>query len=70
MVKQDVPLQPMDVHSGAEIPLQPLEIPLQPLEELTLEQVDAAGGCDPMGSLCWTKLPVGLGPLEEEPMLE
>ena len=34
MVRQAVPLQPMEVHSGADIHLQPREDP-------TLEQVDA-----------------------------
>ena len=34
MVRQAVPLQPMDVHGGADIHLQPVEDP-------TLEQVDA-----------------------------
>ena len=34
MVRQAVPLQPMDVHGGADIHLQPMEDP-------TLEQVEA-----------------------------
>ena len=34
MVRQVVPLQPMEVHGGADIHLQPMEDP-------TLEQVDA-----------------------------
>ena len=34
MVRQAVPLQPMEVHGGADIHLQPMEDP-------TLEQVDA-----------------------------
>ena len=34
MVRQAVPLQPMEVHSGADIHLQPVEDPMQ-------EQVDA-----------------------------
>ncbi|GAB0204953.1 AN1-type zinc finger protein 5-like [Grus japonensis] len=41
MVKQAVPLQPVEDDSGAEIPLQPMEDP-------TLEQVEAPeGGCGP-----------------------
>ncbi|KAK4806844.1 LOW QUALITY PROTEIN: hypothetical protein QYF61_012565 [Mycteria americana] len=53
MVKQVVPLQPMEVHSGGDIHLQPVEDP-------TLEQVDAPeGGCDPMGSLYWSRLLAG-----------
>jgi len=46
MVRQAVPLQPMEVHSGPHSHLQPMEDP-------TPEQVDAPqGGCDPVGSLC------------------
>ncbi|GAB0203754.1 erbin-like [Grus japonensis] len=67
MVMQAVPLQPMEVNGGA-------DIHLQPMEEPTLEQVDAPkGGCDPMGSLCWSKLlagPVDPWREREEPMLE
>ena len=37
MVRQAVPLQPMEVHGGA-------DIHLQPMEDLTLEQVDAQRG--------------------------
>ncbi|KAJ7404972.1 hypothetical protein WISP_142299 [Willisornis vidua] len=41
-----VPLQPMEVHSGAEIYLQPLKYP-------TTKQVDVPkGGCDPLESPC------------------
>ncbi|GAB0180045.1 AN1-type zinc finger protein 5-like [Grus japonensis] len=41
MVRQAVALQPVEVHGGADIHLQPTEDP-------TLEQVDAPeGGCDP-----------------------
>ncbi|GAB0179988.1 hypothetical protein GRJ2_000464100 [Grus japonensis] len=63
MVGQAVPLQPMEVNGGADIHLQPMEDP-------TLEQVDAPkGGCDPMGSSRWSRLlaaPVDHG----RPMLE
>ncbi|GAB0178442.1 AN1-type zinc finger protein 5-like [Grus japonensis] len=53
MVRQAVPLQPIDDDGGADIHLQPVEDP-------TLEQVDAPeGGCDPVGSLCWSKLLAG-----------
>ncbi|KAJ7425735.1 hypothetical protein WISP_22203 [Willisornis vidua] len=38
MVKQPVPLQPMEVHWGVEIHLQPVEEPCM--------QVDAKGSCD------------------------
>ena len=40
IVKQVVPLQPMEVNTGAEIPLRPVEDPMP-------EQVDGPGeGCD------------------------
>ncbi|KAK4824233.1 hypothetical protein QYF61_012207 [Mycteria americana] len=47
MVRQAVPLQPMEVHGGAEIHLQPMEVHAgadihpQPVEDPTPEQVDA-----------------------------
>ena len=42
MVRQAVPLQPMEVHGAA-------GLHLQPMEDLTLEQVDVPeGGCDPV----------------------
>ncbi|GAB0208605.1 hypothetical protein GRJ2_003326200 [Grus japonensis] len=65
MVKQAVPLQPMEDDGRADIHLQPMEDP-------TLEQVDAPkGGCDPMGSLCWSRLLAGpVDPWREEPTLE
>ncbi|GAB0180545.1 AN1-type zinc finger protein 5-like [Grus japonensis] len=50
MVKQAVALQPMEVDGGADIHLQPMKDP-------TPEQVEAPeGGCDPVGSLCWSSL--------------
>ncbi|GAB0207700.1 AN1-type zinc finger protein 5-like [Grus japonensis] len=52
--------------AGAEIPLQPMEndgeqrFHLQPVEDPTLEQVEAPeGGCDPMGSPRWNKFLAG-----------
>ena len=65
MVRQAVPLQPMKVHSGADIHLQPVEDP-------TPEQVDAPkGGCDPVGTLRWSRLLAGPVDLwREEPTLE
>ncbi|KAK4828522.1 hypothetical protein QYF61_026944 [Mycteria americana] len=49
-VRQAVPLQPMEVNGGADIHVQPMEDP-------TVEQVDAPkGGCELMGSLYWSKL--------------
>ncbi|GAB0181314.1 hypothetical protein GRJ2_000596700 [Grus japonensis] len=64
-VRQAVPLQPMEVHGGA-------DIHLQPMEDTTLEQVEAPeGGCDPVGSLCWSRLLTGpVTPWREEPTLE
>ncbi|GAB0184578.1 AN1-type zinc finger protein 5-like [Grus japonensis] len=65
MVRQAVPLQPMEDDGGADIHLQPVEDP-------TLEQVEAPkGGCDPMESPRWSKfLAVPVAPWKEEPTLE
>ncbi|GAB0206511.1 epimerase family protein SDR39U1 [Grus japonensis] len=65
MVKQAVPLQPMEDDGGAEIPLQPVEDP-------TPERVEAPeGDCDPVGSPRWSKLLAGpVDPWREEPTLE
>ncbi|KAK4829703.1 hypothetical protein QYF61_006078 [Mycteria americana] len=59
MVRQAVPLQPMEVHGGADIHLQPVEDPM-------LEQVDVPeGGCDPRGKLALEQAPVRTcGPME------
>jgi len=47
------PLQPMEVHGGA-------DLHLQPMEDLMPEQVDAPkGGCDPVGSPYWSRLLAG-----------
>ncbi|KAK4829100.1 hypothetical protein QYF61_002051, partial [Mycteria americana] len=64
-VRQAVPLQPMEVHSRADIHLQPMEDPMP-------EQVDAPnGGYDPVGSPCWSRLLAGpVAPWREEPTLE
>jgi len=43
IVRQAVPLKPMEVHGGADLHLQPMEDP-------TPEQVDAQRRLDPMGS--------------------
>ncbi|GAB0177816.1 hypothetical protein GRJ2_000246900 [Grus japonensis] len=65
MVRQAVPLQPMEVDGGADIHLQPMEDP-------TPEQVEAPeGGCDPVGSPHWSKLLAGpMALCREEPRLE
>ncbi|GAB0185353.1 AN1-type zinc finger protein 5-like [Grus japonensis] len=65
MVKQTVPLQPMEDDGGADIHLQSVEDP-------TLQQVDTSkGSCDPVGSPCWSRLLAGpVAPLREEPMAE
>jgi len=65
MVRQAVAVQSMEAHSGADICLQPEEDP-------TPERVDVLkGGCDPVGSLCWSRLLVGPVDLwREEPTLE
>ncbi|GAB0178086.1 AN1-type zinc finger protein 5-like [Grus japonensis] len=59
MVRQAVPLQPMVVDGGADIHLQSMEDPM-------LEQVEAPeGGCDPVGSLRWSRLLAGpVNPVE------
>ncbi|GAB0190914.1 AN1-type zinc finger protein 5-like [Grus japonensis] len=65
MVRQAVPLQPMEIHGGADIHLQPVEDPMP-------EQVDTPEGvCDPMGSPRCSKLLAGpVDPRREEPTLE
>ncbi|GAB0180448.1 AN1-type zinc finger protein 5-like [Grus japonensis] len=65
MVRQAVPLQPMEDDGGADIHLQPMEDP-------TPEQVETPeGGCDPVGSPRWSRLLAGpVAPWREEPMLE
>ncbi|GAB0184486.1 EH domain-containing protein 4 [Grus japonensis] len=65
MVRQAVPLQPME-DDGEQ------RFHLQPMEDLTLEQVETPeGGCDPVGSPHWSKLLAGPVDLwREEPTLE
>ncbi|GAB0183389.1 AN1-type zinc finger protein 5-like [Grus japonensis] len=65
MVRQAVPLQPMEDDGGADINLQPVEDPM-------VEQVEAPeGGCDPVGSPHWSRLLAGPVALwREEPTLE
>jgi len=63
-VRQAVLLQPMEVHDGADIYLQPVEDPMP-------GQLDAEGGCDPMDTLCWARLLAGpVDPWRKEPTLE
>ncbi|GAB0205629.1 hypothetical protein GRJ2_003028500 [Grus japonensis] len=64
-VRQAVPLQPMEVHGGADIHLQPMKDPMP-------EQVEVPkGGCDPLGSPCWSRLLAGpVAPWREEPRPE
>ena len=65
MVRQAVPLQPMEVHCGADIHLQTMEDPT-PLQVDTPE-----GGCDPMESPHWSRFLAGpVDPWREEPTLE
>jgi len=65
MVRQAVPLEPMEVHGGA-------DLHLQPMEDTTLEQIDAPeGGCDPVETPCWSRLLARvMAPWRKEPMLE
>lgn len=54
MVRLAVPLQLIEVNGGADLHLQPIEDPMP-------EQVYASeGSCDPMESLCWSRLLAGL----------
>ncbi|CAM9893866.1 unnamed protein product, partial [Bubo scandiacus] len=66
MVRQAVPLQPMEVNGGADLHLQPVE------EDPTPAQVNVSkGGCDPVGSPRWSRLLAGpAAPWREEPTLE
>ncbi|KAJ7399548.1 protein pxr1-like [Pitangus sulphuratus] len=62
--KQDVLLQPMGIHGKA-------KIHLQPMGDHTLEEVNVPkGGCDPVGSLCCTRLLAGPVDLLGGPMLK
>ncbi|PKU42985.1 protein pxr1-like [Limosa lapponica baueri] len=54
MVRQAVPLQPMEVHGGAQIHLQPMEDPMS--EQGNVPE----GDCDPMESQHWSRLLAGL----------
>ncbi|KAJ7396909.1 hypothetical protein BTVI_140186 [Pitangus sulphuratus] len=63
-VVRHVPLQPMEVHAGADVHLQLLEEPLP-------ERWMTEGCCDPTGSLHWSRLLAGpVDPWGEEPMQE
>ncbi|GAB0207086.1 hypothetical protein GRJ2_003174200 [Grus japonensis] len=65
MVRQAVPLQPLEDDGGADIHLQPMEDPM--LEQLKIPE----GGCDPMGSPHWSRLLAGpVDPWREEPTPE
>jgi len=65
VVRQAVPLQPMEVHSGADLHLQPMEG--TPRWSRWMPE----GGCDPVGSLCWSRLlPGPVASCKEKPMLE
>ncbi|GAB0180306.1 AN1-type zinc finger protein 5-like [Grus japonensis] len=64
MVKQAVPLQPMEDDGEQRFHLQPVEDP-------TLEQVEAPeGGCDPVGSPRWSSLFLEVCTLWKGPTLE
>ncbi|GAB0208304.1 mitochondrial enolase superfamily member 1 [Grus japonensis] len=66
MVKQAVPLLPPMEDGGEQ------RFHLQPTEDPTPEQVEAPeGGCEPVGSPCWSKLLAGpVDPWREEPTPE
>ncbi|PKU37725.1 hypothetical protein llap_11970 [Limosa lapponica baueri] len=65
MVRQAVPLQPLEVNSEAEVHLQPVEHP-------TPEQVDVnKGDCDPVENPHWNRLLTGSeDSWREQPMLD
>ncbi|PKU41186.1 hypothetical protein llap_8507 [Limosa lapponica baueri] len=63
IVRQVVPLQPMEICGGSDIHLQPVEDP-------TLEPVGAPEeGCDPVENLHWSRLLAGPVTHGEEPTL-
>jgi len=65
MVRQAVPLQPMEVHGGADLHLQPVEG--TPRWSRGMPE----GGCDPVGSPHRSRLlPGPADPWREEPTLE
>ena len=65
MVTQALTLQPVEVHGGADIHLQPVEDPT------AVQGIAPKGGCDPVGSPRWSRLLAGpLDPWREEPTLE
>jgi len=53
MVRQAAPLQPMEVHGGADLHLQPVEG--TPRRSRGMPE----GVCDPVGSPCWSRLLAG-----------
>jgi len=65
VVRQAVPLQPMEVHGGADIHMQPREDP-------TPQHMDVPeGGCDPVESPHWSRVLAGpVAQWKEEPTLE
>ncbi|PKU45558.1 hypothetical protein llap_4132 [Limosa lapponica baueri] len=64
MVRQIVPLDPMEINGEADIHLQSMEDP-------TPQQVDAQRKLGPVESLCWSRLLAGsVDPWREEPTLE
>lgn len=63
MVKQVVPLHSMEIHSGT-------EINLQPMEGLTLQQLDAQMRVCPHGKLMLQLLAGPADPWKEKPTLE
>jgi len=65
MVRQVVPLQPMEVHGRADIHLQPVE------GTPGWSRWMPKGGCDPMERLPWSRpLPGPVDLWREEPRLE
>ena len=54
---QALTLQPVEVHGGADIHLQPVEDPT------AVQGIAPKGGCDPVGSPRWSRLLAGLAAL-------
>jgi len=65
MVRQVVPLQSVEVHSGADIHLKPMEG--TPHQSRWMPEED----CDPVERPCWSRILAGpVAPYKEKPTLE
>jgi len=64
MVRQAVPLQLTEVHSGADIDLQPMEDPMLEQEDVFWRKLE------PVKGLCWSRLLPGTEAPGEKPTQE